>query len=112
MSIQSLWNLGVYILRQIVRRYCADMERRAVAGLAQVLSAMAYTLFSVLIAMAFMAFVTMGAVCLLETVMASHWAYLVVAGFYGVLWVAVRLLRRRVIDRPVLRHLSRMFGAG
>ena len=112
MSIQSLWNLGVYILRQIVRRYCADMERRTVAGLAQVLSAMAYTLVSVLIAMAFMAFVTMGAVCLLETVMASHWAYLVVAGFYGVLWVAVRLLRRRVIDRPVLRHLSRIFGAG
>lgn len=110
MSIQSLWNLAAYFVRQLVRHYCADMRRRAVVGLARLLAAMAYTAVSIAIAIMGMIFATIGVVCLLKTVMASHWTYLIVAGFYGVLLMVLRLLRQHIIKRSVARHISRLLS--
>ena len=57
------------------------------------------------------AFIGIGVVRLLETVMASHWAYLSVAGVYVLLYVIVRVFRRRLFYRPIQRFLFRIFDS-
>ena len=55
-------------------------------------------------------FASIGLLVWLETIMASQWAYLSVAGVYVLLYVTVRALRHRLFYRPIIRYIFRVLG--
>ena len=109
--IQTLLNMGTRIVRLTVRQHCAEIRRRAIMRTGDILGAMACFAVSMTLILMVAVFIGIGVVRLLETVMASHWAYLSVAGVYVLLYVIVRVFRRRLFYRPIQRFLVRIFDS-
>lgn len=109
--IQTLLNIGTRIVRLTVRQHCAEIRRRAIMRTGDILGAMACFAVSMTLILMVAVFIGIGVVRLLETVMASHWAYLSVAGVYVLLYVIVRVFRRRLFYRPIQRFLFRIFDS-
>ena len=103
--IQTLLNIGTRIVRLTVRQHCAEIRRRAIMRTGDILAVSMTLILMVAV------FIGIGVVRLLETVMASHWAYLSVAGVYVLLYVIVRVFRRRLFYRPIQRFLFRIFDS-
>lgn len=109
MIIHNLSDILIRILRAAVRRQCAEMRRRAIMQIGRVLGSAACFAVSMTLALIIAVFVSIGVVRWLETIMAPHWAYLSVAGVYVLLYVLVRVFRRRLFYRPISRYLFRVF---
>ena len=109
--IQTLLNIGTRIVRLTVRQHCAEIRRRAIMRTGDILGAMACFAVSMTLILMVAVFIGIGVVRLLETVMASHWAYLSVAGVYVLLYVIVRVFRRRLFYRQIQRFLFRIFDS-
>lgn len=109
--IQTLLNIGTRIVRLTVRQHCAEIRRRAIMRTGDILGAMACFAVSMTLILMVAVFIGIGVVRLLETVMASHWAYLSVAGVYVLLYVIVRVFRRRLFYRLIQRFLFRIFDS-
>lgn len=109
--IQTLLNIGTRIVRLTVRQHCAEIRRRAIMRTGDILGAMACFAVSMTLILMVAVFIGIGVVRLLETVMASYWAYLSVAGVYVLLYVIVRVFRRRLFYRPIQRFLFRIFDS-
>lgn len=109
--IQTLLNIGTRIVRLTVRQHCAEIRRRAIMRTGDILGAMACFAVSMTLILMVAVFIGIGVVRLLETVMASHWAYLSVAGVYVLLYVIVRVFRRRLFYRSIQRFLFRIFDS-
>lgn len=109
--IQTLLNIGTRIVRLTVRQHCAEIRRRAIMRTGDILGAMACFAVSMTLILMVAVFIGIGVVRLLEMVMASHWAYLSVAGVYVLLYVIVRVFRRRLFYRPIQRFLFRIFDS-
>ncbi len=109
MIIHNLSEIVIRILRTAVRRQCAEMRRRAIMQIGRILGAAACFAVSMTLALIIAVFATVGVVRWLETIMAPHWAYLSVAGVYVLLYVLVRVLRRRLFYQPISQYLFRIF---
>lgn len=112
MIIQRLLNLGAQILRTTVRQHCAEIRCRAIMRVGHILGAVASFVVSMTIALIIVVLATVGVVRWLETIMASHWACLSVAGMYVLLYVMVRVFRQRLFYRPISRYLTRNCDKG
>lgn len=56
-----------------------------------------------------MLFISIGLVFLLATVMPLFWCFMIMGGVYILLGVVLFLVRRRLIEDPIARFLSRLF---
>lgn len=74
-----------------------------------ILSTIAIYALVVIFATLSLVFLTLGIGHLLATTIAPHFAYLIVAGFYVIVLVALLLLRKKLFYNPIARFLSKLF---
>lgn len=110
MIIQNLLNIGARTLHTAVRQRCARMRKRAIIAAGHIFGGAVCLAVSMSIVLMAVVFASIGLLVWLETIMASQWAYLSVAGVYVLLYVMVRALRHRLFYRPIIRYIFRVLG--
>ncbi|MCH5219049.1 MAG: phage holin family protein [Muribaculaceae bacterium] len=94
--------------RRLAMLYIDKAKLVTTEKLSLTLSSIAFSAVAIAVGIVFLVFVSIGIGHLLASSIAPHLAYLIVAGFYLVLFIAVFCLRKRLFINPVTRFMSRM----
>lgn len=105
-------NIGYKSLIELVQQWASlkiEGVRLSVAyRMTILLSTLLLVAIAVILVALIMLFLSIAVAHILSSSMAMEWAYLIVAGGYAVLLVAVVALRRRLIMDAVARFMSRL----
>lgn len=94
--------------RRLAMLYIDKAKLVTTEKLSLTLSSIAFSAVAIAVGIVFLVFVSIGIGHLLASSIAPHLAYLIVAGFYLVLFIAIFCLRKRLFINPVTRFMSRM----
>lgn len=94
--------------RRLAMLYIDKAKLVTTEKLSLTLSSIAFSGVAIAVGIVFLVFVSIGIGHLLASSIAPHLAYLIVAGFYLVLFIAIFCLRKRLFINPVTRFMSRM----
>lgn len=95
-------------IRKLGLLYIEKGRLKVTERLTILLSTIAFTAVIIAIALILLIFVSIGVGHLLATSIAPHLAYLIIAGFYLLLFVVMVLFRRPFFVNPIARFMSRL----
>lgn len=95
-------------IKRLVGLYIEDARLNLTEKLTRILSGVAIAFICILFMVICLAFLSIGIVAELKTVMSPPVAYLIVAGFYVVLILALIIFKRTLLLNPIARFLSRI----
>ena len=88
--------------------YVEKARLKATERLTILLSTVAFAAIGVALALILLIFISIGVGHLLAASIAPHLAYLIVAGFYLVLFILLIVLRKPLFINPISRFMSRL----
>jgi len=101
-ALSALWTIG----RRLLRLQC-DVARLALAErLTRLISIIALFLIGLILGICVLAFLTLGIGRILSSHIADYWSFLIMAGFYLLLIVAIVAFRKPLLVNPLSRFLT------
>lgn len=96
------------IIHRYLKLLIEDTRLNVAEKLTRLMSAVAIAAILLFLAVVTLVFLSLGISMALSEVMKPLWAFIIVAGFYMVLCVALIIARKQLIVDPIARFLSKL----
>lgn len=93
---------------QLAALHIENARLKVTEKLTILLASMAFYAVAMVMGLVCVVFVSIGLGHLLATTIAPHWAYLLIAVFYLIMFVLVFVLKRQLFFDPIARFMSRL----
>ncbi len=105
--LSALWTMG----RRLLRLLCDGARLALAEKLTRLMSVIALFLIGLILGVCVLAFFTLGIGRILSAHLADYWSFLIMAGFYLLLIVALVAFRKPLLVNPLSRFLTSLIVA-